>query len=68
METKKPEATQMPLTPESANPLPESPQTKPAVNNRYVIPDVILPPEEKPLLSREEARKERRESVLRNGA
>jgi hypothetical protein len=67
MEIKNPEATQPPLTPESANPLPETPVKNPAAGKWNVIPDEILPPEDKPLLSREEARKERRESVLRNG-
>lgn len=68
MEIKNPEATQPPLTPENANPLPETPAKNPAAGKYNVIPDVILPPEDKPLLSREEARKERREKYLRNGS
>ena len=67
METKTSDATQLPLTPESANPPPEPTQTKPVVNKRYVIPEVILPAEDKPLLSREKARRERREDYIRNG-
>ena len=62
------EATQPPLTPESVTPPAEPPQTKPAVKNRYAIPEVILPPEDKPLLPREEARRKRREDYLRNGS
>lgn len=67
METKNPEATQPPLTPESANP-PQEPQKKnPAAGKYNVIPDEILPAEDKPFQTMEERRKERRESVLRNG-
>jgi hypothetical protein len=68
METKNPEATQLALTPESANPPTEAPQTKPAVKNRYAVPEVIPPAKDKPFQSMEERRKERREEYLRSGS
>ena len=52
-------ATQPPLTPEAANPPPEVPKKNPASGKYNVIPDKILPPEDKPILSREERRKKR---------
>ena len=67
METRKPEATQPLLTPESANPPPEPQKKNPAAGKYNIIPDEILPAEDKPFQTMEERRKERRESVLRNG-
>jgi hypothetical protein len=58
--------TQPPLTPEAANP-PEKPPAKKG-GTKYVVPDVILPAEDKPLLPRDEARKQRREDYLKNGS
>lgn len=65
METNTPDATQLPLTPETANPPAKPLAPKP---DRYAIPEVILPPEDKPLLSREEARKQSRENYIKNGS
>lgn len=65
MEIDKPDATQLPLTPETANPPAKPLAPKP---DRYAVPEVILPPEDKPLLSREEAREERRNDYIKNGS
>jgi hypothetical protein len=53
---------------ENANPTPEPQIKDPAAGKWNVIPDKILPPEDHPLLAREEARKERHRDNLKGGA
>jgi hypothetical protein len=59
METNKPEATQLPLTPEAANPPSEKPKVKPDAGNWNVVPEVILPAKEDHHVETTEERREK---------